>query len=214
MLCTLHVLLALCEGNPLVTSGFPSQRASNAELWYFRCCWPEKKTQLWFEMPCCYVMWSSVASPNVANWAEVNFDCDRVDRTQFVWRGFNGGFQCIITMILMMQLSNFTWHRDCGWKIHLRYPLGMNNELSWWGVTWHWLVEFHRVVAVADVLGPSGCQLCWLYWYPITISVFNTLFVWDQVKHLLIELFQYQGHLKRTYMFSGVQSVGIRQYGR
>ena len=27
----LSTLLALCEGNPLVTSGFPSQRASNAE---------------------------------------------------------------------------------------------------------------------------------------------------------------------------------------
>ena len=30
-------LLALCEGNPLVTSGFPSQRASNMELWCFLC---------------------------------------------------------------------------------------------------------------------------------------------------------------------------------
>ena len=29
---TLTLLLALCEGNPLVTSGFPSQKASNVEL--------------------------------------------------------------------------------------------------------------------------------------------------------------------------------------
>ena len=29
---TLSVFLALCEGNPPVTGGFPSQRASNAEL--------------------------------------------------------------------------------------------------------------------------------------------------------------------------------------
>ena len=28
-------LLALCEGNPPVTGGFPSQRASNAEHWSF-----------------------------------------------------------------------------------------------------------------------------------------------------------------------------------
>ena len=27
-------LLALCEGNPPVTGGFPSQRASNTQLWY------------------------------------------------------------------------------------------------------------------------------------------------------------------------------------
>ena len=32
---TLSALLALCEGNPLVTIGFHSQRASNANLWCF-----------------------------------------------------------------------------------------------------------------------------------------------------------------------------------
>ena len=30
----ISILLALCEGNPLVTSGFPSQRASNSETFY------------------------------------------------------------------------------------------------------------------------------------------------------------------------------------
>ena len=29
-----HALLALCEGNPPVTSGFPSQRACNTALWW------------------------------------------------------------------------------------------------------------------------------------------------------------------------------------
>ena len=38
---TLSALLALCVGNPPVTGGFPSQRASNVELWYFLCCYPE-----------------------------------------------------------------------------------------------------------------------------------------------------------------------------
>ena len=37
---TLSTLLALCEGNPLVTSGFPSQRVSNAGLWCFH--WSEQ----------------------------------------------------------------------------------------------------------------------------------------------------------------------------
>ena len=32
----IYALLALCEGNPQVTGGILSQRASNAELWYFR----------------------------------------------------------------------------------------------------------------------------------------------------------------------------------
>ena len=31
----LHTLLAFCEGNSPVTSGFPSQRASIAQLWFF-----------------------------------------------------------------------------------------------------------------------------------------------------------------------------------
>ena len=35
----LSTLLALCEGNPPVTGGFPSQRASNADLWGFLCCY-------------------------------------------------------------------------------------------------------------------------------------------------------------------------------
>ena len=34
----LSALLALCEENPPVTGGFPSQRVSDAELWYFLGC--------------------------------------------------------------------------------------------------------------------------------------------------------------------------------
>ena len=35
---TVSALLDLCEGNPTVTGGFPSQRASNVELWCFLWC--------------------------------------------------------------------------------------------------------------------------------------------------------------------------------
>ena len=38
----LSVLLGFCEGNATVTSGFPSQRARNVELWCFLCCRPEQ----------------------------------------------------------------------------------------------------------------------------------------------------------------------------
>ena len=34
----LSEVLALCEGNPLVTSGFPSQMASNMDIWCYQCC--------------------------------------------------------------------------------------------------------------------------------------------------------------------------------
>ena len=45
----MSTLLALCEGNPLVTSGCPSQRVSDVESWCFLCCWSEYCW--WFEMP-------------------------------------------------------------------------------------------------------------------------------------------------------------------
>ena len=48
---TLSALLALCEGNPLLSSGFPSQRASNAELWYFACCQPKQTFEWIHELP-------------------------------------------------------------------------------------------------------------------------------------------------------------------
>ena len=39
---TLSALLALCEGNPPVSGGFPSQRASNVKLWCILWCSPEQ----------------------------------------------------------------------------------------------------------------------------------------------------------------------------
>ena len=34
-MATLSLLLTLCEGNPPVTGGFPSERASSTKLWFF-----------------------------------------------------------------------------------------------------------------------------------------------------------------------------------
>ena len=33
-----YTLLAICEGNPLVTDGFPAQGSTNAEIWYLLRC--------------------------------------------------------------------------------------------------------------------------------------------------------------------------------
>ena len=38
MMMSWHALLVLCEGNPPVTGGFPSQRASNMKFWCFLWC--------------------------------------------------------------------------------------------------------------------------------------------------------------------------------
>ena len=42
---TLSESLALCAGNPPVTDGFPSERASEAELWCFFWCQPVQTTE-------------------------------------------------------------------------------------------------------------------------------------------------------------------------
>ena len=39
----LSALLMICEENLLVTGGFPSQRACNARLWWFFCCYKKNK---------------------------------------------------------------------------------------------------------------------------------------------------------------------------
>ena len=39
---TIFALMALCEGNPPVIDGFPSQRASDAGLWSLHLCRPEQ----------------------------------------------------------------------------------------------------------------------------------------------------------------------------
>ena len=51
--------LAICEGNPTVTNGFPWQRTANTELWVlslllsWTSCWTNQESCQWFEMPCC-----------------------------------------------------------------------------------------------------------------------------------------------------------------
>ena len=42
-------LLALCEGNPPVTGGFPSKRTSNAHSVRISSWFPGKKYRLWYE---------------------------------------------------------------------------------------------------------------------------------------------------------------------
>ena len=54
-------LLALCEGNPPITGGFPSQSASDAEIWCFLSCTYEQTIEQtqgrrWFQTP-----WPSLA---------------------------------------------------------------------------------------------------------------------------------------------------------
>ena len=42
---TLTALLVLCEGNPPVTGGFPSQRPIMLEFCWCLCCWPEQSVE-------------------------------------------------------------------------------------------------------------------------------------------------------------------------
>ena len=53
----LSTLLVLCKEKPPVTGGFPSQRASNAELGYFLCHYPEQIAGETVELP---VIWDTI----------------------------------------------------------------------------------------------------------------------------------------------------------
>ena len=55
---TFSALLALCEGFPPVTSGFPLTKASEAELWYSLWSTPEQKVEKTIEAP---VIWDAIA---------------------------------------------------------------------------------------------------------------------------------------------------------
>ena len=51
---TFSKLLALCEGNPLVTGGFPSQRPVTRNFGvFFDLCLSKQSRCWWFEMPSC-----------------------------------------------------------------------------------------------------------------------------------------------------------------
>ena len=45
------VLLALCDGNPPVTGGFPQTKAADAELWSFLWSAPEQTVKQTIETP-------------------------------------------------------------------------------------------------------------------------------------------------------------------
>ena len=55
---TFSTLLALCEGNPPVTGGFPSQKTSGAELWCFIWSAPEQTAEETIETS---VIWDTIA---------------------------------------------------------------------------------------------------------------------------------------------------------
>ena len=72
---TFSVLLALCEGNPPVTGGFPSQRpvTQSFDVFFYMCLNKRLSKQLkcqWFEMPSCSL------------WCHCN---DFQDNWPFVW---------------------------------------------------------------------------------------------------------------------------------
>ena len=51
---TYSTLTPICEGNPPVIGGFPSQRTGNAEFWCFICCTPERMVKQTLKLP---VIW-------------------------------------------------------------------------------------------------------------------------------------------------------------
>ena len=55
----ISALLALCEGNPPATGGFPFTKASDAELWCFLWSAPEQTVEQTIDTP---VIWDAMTS--------------------------------------------------------------------------------------------------------------------------------------------------------
>ena len=105
--------LTLCEGNPPVTGGFPSQRASNAELWYLL---------LW---PWC-IQWSSLYPAVVyrppVDWEQITFWMD----SQVTYHQFSDirlhpipkhkRFPSRLAVVFAQSTEATCWEWRCNWS--------------------------------------------------------------------------------------------------
>ena len=76
---TLSVLLTICDGNPPVIDRFPSQRAINADFWFFLYSRPEQIFEQAVELP---VIWHAITK--FCSWANDPLQLDSrgiVDRS-------------------------------------------------------------------------------------------------------------------------------------
>ena len=101
-----YALLALCKRNPAVTGGFPSQRSSNAEHWYF-LCYPEKK-MLIKQLNCHTATW--IVSLNgwrklrMNTWCLVAISMTR-SKTYIRWSHYRLIFMIRISVLVIKMIS-------------------------------------------------------------------------------------------------------------
>ena len=89
---TLSSLPALCEGNPPpVTSGFPSQKATNVELWCFLWCQPSQTAEQTVERQVNSDLWVIILGFNAEDIKSI-------------------GISLILSVLLSLMISLFIFH--------------------------------------------------------------------------------------------------------
>ena len=122
-------LLALCMGNPPVTGGFTTQRASNAELWCFLWCQPKQAIEHMAEWP---VIWNTMPLMwHYCNDLTINIlrpERNSCDSEAFLtpshyliqcWLMLNCKSSELISVQLQSKYNNFHL-RKCIWKCFLQ----------------------------------------------------------------------------------------------
>ena len=127
----LSALLAICEGNPLLTSGLLSQRASNADLWCFLFRMPEQCVAQTVEL---LVIWDAmmliwhpcnVIRCHVILWQDVLLDIEEVQGYLTYWG------QDKMANIFQMTFSNtFSWMNTFELLLRFHWILFLRVELT------------------------------------------------------------------------------------
>ena len=148
---TFSLLLALCEGNPLVTAGFPSQRPvmQSFDVFFDLCLnkWLSKQSRCWwFEMPL-HLLWR-----HCFYWL-------------YTWRCAENNLQNNLYFIMWWIIS---W-----WTTKLLCPV-----MGIWLISYHAILLWYKVSkGIRGNYNPMRC-LCCHYWVRFSLVVWKNIITW------------------------------------
>ena len=147
---TFSALLVLCDGNPPVTGGFPSQRVSDFDgtlLFIFDLCLNKRlskqSTSLWFETPSrslycvnkAFYLRLEMKYPKISFAGSSSMSTNPSDILHRAWQNFRR----IRKLQVMLWRRNILWHFYCrrlsgGRYVYVNGPPGFvnnENDISW-----------------------------------------------------------------------------------
>ena len=141
----MSAFVALSEGNPLVNSRFPSQRARNANLWWFSSClaW----TRCWMN-----------------NGATCDFTCHNA-HVMFLQGWLVARLRLHMNLLWEWQIKT-NWQRQSQlYKVYEPVYIMLSKFLSEWSIHWHCLVKYF-CPAIQSTFFFSDCKI--FYLVPLT----------------------------------------------